>query len=341
MTQHAQPMKWVWTRYLPEGSLALLSAYMKVGKSTFVYALALQVSRGKSFLGYPTSGGAVLILAVEEHPRDVRRRLVRFGMQTLDAIHIHAGVLLPEQGQRVGRESRVSRRGVRRLAAQASLACSAPTASMRTLPSPTSGTRLGLHIQRYAEEVRRTHGIGGLAIRVGLNSGEVVVRALGSDLRMDYTAVGQTTHLAARMDQLAKPDTTLLTADTLRLAEGFIAVTPLGPVPVKGLDAPIEVYELTGAGPASVPPARGALRELTRFVGRDGELEQLRQALGLAAGRPRPKRACWTCDREVAPMRFRAVDLRAHGWEAGRRCSCMTGAGARRSTSRCPRGMAA
>jgi class 3 adenylate cyclase/tetratricopeptide (TPR) repeat protein len=138
-------------------------------------------------------------------------------------------------------------------------------------------------IRRYADEVRRTHGIGGLAIRVGLNSGEVVVRAIGSDLRMDYTAVGQTTHLAARMEQLAKPDTTLLTADTLRLSEGFIAVTPLGPVPVKGLEAPIEVYELTGAGPIRSRLHAAALRGLTRFVGRDSELEQLRQVLGRAA----------------------------------------------------------
>ena len=61
-----------------------------------------------------------------------------------------------------------------------------------------------------------------MQIRVGLNSGEVVVRAIGSDLRMDYTAVGQTTHLAARMEQLATPGTMLLTADTLRLAEGYV-----------------------------------------------------------------------------------------------------------------------
>ena len=56
--------------------------------------------------------------------------------------------------------------------------------------------------RRYAEEVRRAQGVD-VQIRVGLNSGEVVVRAIGSDLRMDYTAVGQTTHLAARMEQLA------------------------------------------------------------------------------------------------------------------------------------------
>ena len=102
-----------------------------------------------------------------------------------------------------------------------------------------------------------------MLVRLGLNSGEVVVRAVSSDLRMDYTAVGQTTHLAARMEQLANPGTTLLTADTLRLAEGLIAVKPLGPVPIKGLGMPIEVYELTGAGVASRASTRrplGALR---------------------------------------------------------------------------------
>jgi class 3 adenylate cyclase/tetratricopeptide (TPR) repeat protein len=136
-------------------------------------------------------------------------------------------------------------------------------------------------VRRYAEEIRRSHGVV-LQVRVGLNAGEVVVRAIGSDLRMDYTAVGQTTHLAARMEQLAKPDTTLLTAETLRLAEGFVAVAPLGPVPVKGLEAPVEVYELTGAGPRRSRLHAAAARGLTRFVGRAGELDQLREALGRA-----------------------------------------------------------
>jgi class 3 adenylate cyclase len=100
-------------------------------------------------------------------------------------------------------------------------------------------------MRRYAEEVRHAHGIE-VQIRVGLNSGEVVVRVIGGDLRMDYTAVGQTTHLAARMEQLAPPGTIRLTADTLRLAEGYIEVKPLGPVPVKGLETPIDVWLFTG-----------------------------------------------------------------------------------------------
>src|SRR5262249_44341610 len=73
-------------------------------------------------------------------------------------------------------------------------------------------------VKQYAEEVRRAEGVT-VQIRVGLNSGEVVVRSIGSDLRMDYTAVGQTTHLAARMEQLATPGTILLTARTLQLVE--------------------------------------------------------------------------------------------------------------------------
>ena len=138
-----------------------------------------------------------------------------------------------------------------------------------------------LHMQeaigRYAEELRRQQGLD-VQIRVGLNSGEVVVRAIGSDLHMDYTAVGQTTHLAARLEQLARPGTALLTADTLRLVEGYVEVAPLGPVPVKGLQEPIEVYELLRAGPVRSRLQAAAARGLTRFVGRDPELDQLRQA---------------------------------------------------------------
>src|SRR5512139_3846781 len=95
-------------------------------------------------------------------------------------------------------------------------------------------------IRRHAEEVRRSHGVV-IQVRVGLNSGEVVVRAIGSDLRMDYTAIGQTTHLAARMEQMATPGTILVSAPTLPLIEGYLQLKPLGPVPLKGLESPVEV----------------------------------------------------------------------------------------------------
>jgi class 3 adenylate cyclase len=100
--------------------------------------------------------------------------------------------------------------------------------------------RMQRRINLYAGEIQRGGGIP-VQIRVGLNSGEVVVRAIGSDLRMDYTAVGQTTHLAARMEQMAKPGSTLVTGDTLKLAEGYVQVKPLGAVVVKGLDLPTPV----------------------------------------------------------------------------------------------------
>jgi class 3 adenylate cyclase len=109
-------------------------------------------------------------------------------------------------------------------------------------------------IRRYTEEVRRAHGIE-VQIRVGLHAGEVVVRAIGGDLHMDYSAIGQTTHLAARMEQLAPPGSIRLTAEALRLAEGFVQVAPLGPIPVKGLADPVEVFDLL-AGPP--PPARAS-----------------------------------------------------------------------------------
>src|SRR3989454_7324220 len=87
--------------------------------------------------------------------------------------------------------------------------------------------RMQESVTKYAEEVRRSHAAV-VKIRVGLNSGEVVVRAIGSDLRMDYTAVGQTTHLAARMEQLATPGTILLAPATLQLAEGYVQVAARG-----------------------------------------------------------------------------------------------------------------
>jgi class 3 adenylate cyclase len=137
--------------------------------------------------------------------------------------------------------------------------------------------RMQEQVRHYAEDARRAHGVN-VQIRIGLNSGEVVVRTIGGDLRMDYTAVGQTTHLAARMEQLASPDSILLTPSTLELVEGFVAVRPLGPVPVKGVTDPVAVFELTGVGPARTRLQATARRGLTRFVGRDAELEHLYRA---------------------------------------------------------------
>jgi len=133
-------------------------------------------------------------------------------------------------------------------------------------------------MRRYSEDMRRTQGIE-VQLRVGLNSGEVVVRAIGNDLHMDYSAVGQTTHLAARMEQLAIPGSIRLTAATLRLVEGLVIVQALGPVPVKGLTDPVEVFELVRASTIRRRLQASVVRGLTRFVGRQIELATVHQAL--------------------------------------------------------------
>jgi class 3 adenylate cyclase/tetratricopeptide (TPR) repeat protein len=136
-------------------------------------------------------------------------------------------------------------------------------------------------VKTYADEMRRAEGVP-VRIRVGLNSGEVVVRSIGSDLRMDYTAVGQMTHLAARMEQMADPGAILMTAATLHLAEGFVEVDALGPVSVKGAPAPVETFSLTGATAVRSRLQAAAVRGLTRFVGRAAEMDVLFRALDQA-----------------------------------------------------------
>jgi predicted ATPase/class 3 adenylate cyclase len=135
-------------------------------------------------------------------------------------------------------------------------------------------------IKKYSEEVRRTRGLP-LLVRVGLNSGEVVVRSLGSEMHMNYSAHGQAVHLAARMEQMAVPGTILMSSHTVNLAQGYVLTKALGPIFVKGLTTPILSYELMGAVAISRLQAL-AKHELTHFVGRKSEMAQLRKALDLA-----------------------------------------------------------
>ena len=142
--------------------------------------------------------------------------------------------------------------------------------------------RMQESVKRYADEVFKSVGVP-IHIRVGLNSGEVVVRSIGNDLHMDYTAVGQTTHLAARMEQTALPDTILIPATMLSLTRDAVAVSSLGPRSMKGLATPIEVYEVTGASTTGSRRQAAAVRDVTRFVGRHAEMRTLEQALERAA----------------------------------------------------------
>jgi len=142
--------------------------------------------------------------------------------------------------------------------------------------------RMQATIAQFSAEMRRTQGVS-IQVRIGLNSGEVVVRSIGNDLHMDYTAVGQTTHLAARVEQLAMPGSILVTADCLRLAEGYVETKPLGPVAVKGMPAPVEVHEVIAAAPVRSRLQAAAARGLTPFVGRRLEMETLHEALRRSA----------------------------------------------------------
>jgi class 3 adenylate cyclase/pimeloyl-ACP methyl ester carboxylesterase len=143
-----------------------------------------------------------------------------------------------------------------------------------------------LAIQRamriQAAELRGARGVE-VSARIGLHSGEVLVRAIGNDLSMDYDAIGPTVHLASRMEQLASPGTIRLTAATAGLAEGFVDLRTLGQVPVKGLSHPVEAFDLVGVGAARTRLQAAAGRGLTPFVGRKDELTALERARELAA----------------------------------------------------------
>jgi class 3 adenylate cyclase len=144
-----------------------------------------------------------------------------------------------------------------------------------------AGLRMQEAVSRYADEAQGPDGVP-VTIRVGLNSGEIVICAIGNDLYMDYTVVGQTVNLAARLEQMAQPGSILTTSDTLQLAEGYVTVKALGPMSVKGISNPVQIYEVTGAGAARTRLEVAAGRGLTRFVARDIELQQLRRVQQIA-----------------------------------------------------------
>jgi class 3 adenylate cyclase/tetratricopeptide (TPR) repeat protein len=134
------------------------------------------------------------------------------------------------------------------------------------------------NLQRYADELKRTRGLSFL-VRMGLNSGEVVVGRIGDDLRMDYTAQGQTVGLAARMEQLAAPASAYLTEHTARLVSGFFQLRDLGPFELKGVVAPVRVYELKGLSALRTRIEVSRSHGFSRFVGRSDEMAILQAAL--------------------------------------------------------------
>jgi class 3 adenylate cyclase/tetratricopeptide (TPR) repeat protein len=136
-------------------------------------------------------------------------------------------------------------------------------------------------LRRYADELRRSHGLS-FAVRMGMNSGEVVVGRIGDDLRMDYTAQGQVVGLAARMQELAEPGRIFVTAPTADLMHGYLELRELGALRVKGISEPLPAFELTEAGRLRSRLERSRARGFTRFVGRDRETASLESALAQA-----------------------------------------------------------
>src|SRR5438093_12742845 len=221
---------------------------------------ALEGERKQVTVLFADLKGSMALLA-DRDPEEGRKLLDPILERMMEAVHLYEGTVNQVMGD-----------GIMAL-------FGAPLAHEdHAVRAASAALRMQESVKRYAEGVHRTAGVP-LHIRVGLNSGEVVVRSIGSDLHMDYTAVGQTTHLAARLEQMAMPGSILISAETLNLVEGYVVVRPLGERPVKGLDAPIEVFEVAGAGTVRSRLQAAAARGLTRFVGRDPAPEQLRQAL--------------------------------------------------------------
>jgi class 3 adenylate cyclase/tetratricopeptide (TPR) repeat protein len=137
-------------------------------------------------------------------------------------------------------------------------------------------------MRRYRRKLGQSEELG-LQIGLGLNSGEVVVRSISNDLNVDYSALGHTTHMAARMQELAAGGTTLMTASTLRQVEGFVQVRSVGAVQVKGVSQPVEAFEVVAATTARTRVQAAATRGLTPLVGRRTEIEVFSKLVEQAA----------------------------------------------------------
>lgn len=139
--------------------------------------------------------------------------------------------------------------------------------------------RMQEDMRHYADQRRRAGGVP-ILLRVGINTGEVVVRSIRKDdLHTDYVPIGHSTNLAARMETLANPGAIVVSAYTQKLTEGYFECKALGETQIKGLSEPMPIYEVLGVGPLRTKLQVAARRGLARFVGRQSEMEQLQRAL--------------------------------------------------------------
>src|SRR5215471_10879899 len=131
-------------------------------------------------------------------------------------------------------------------------------------------------LQRTLKEadLGRPYGVE-CAFRMGLNSGLVVVGSIGDNLRMDYSAIGDTTNLASRLQGVAEPGTILMSASTSRLVHGYVRLEAIQPVQVKGKTEPVSIYKVIGTLPRRSPIVSRGERTLSPFVGREREVATL------------------------------------------------------------------
>ena len=138
--------------------------------------------------------------------------------------------------------------------------------------------RMQEELRRYSTKLREAGNLP-IEARVGVNTGEVVVRSITTGKgQTEYTPIGHTTNLASRMQALAPTGSIAISEQTCKLIEGYFALKPLGPTRVKGISEPVNVYEVTGLGPLRTRLQRAAGRGLTKFVGREREMEAMSHA---------------------------------------------------------------
>jgi class 3 adenylate cyclase/tetratricopeptide (TPR) repeat protein len=138
--------------------------------------------------------------------------------------------------------------------------------------------RMQEELRRYGGKLQE-QGRAPIEIRVGVNTGEVVVRSIATGgAKTEYTPIGHTTHLASRLPAIARTGSIVVSEDTRKLSEGYFLLRPLGATRVKGITEPVNVYEIVGLGPLRTRLQRSAGRGLTKFVGREREMEAMRAA---------------------------------------------------------------
>jgi len=133
----------------------------------------------------------------------------------------------------------------------------------------------------YGEKIKKDCGVD-FKMRIGLNSGPVIVGSIGDDLRMDYTAVGDTTNLAARMEGQAKSGSTYVSLNTYKIAERYFDFNHMGKTEVKGKEEPQDIYELLKTSDVVTRIGESVAKGLTRFVGRKNSMAALMEAYDLA-----------------------------------------------------------